>query len=115
MTNIVNNIDGENNLVNLERSTNKVVKHFVIQWYEQITIRGIEFQRLFLPKILKHPIWKGVMPNYIEMEHAFNVVGNIAKGRQQIKMSQPHFGISVRMKFTLPKVGSWSPLGLLKT
>jgi hypothetical protein len=30
-------------------------------------------------------------------------------------MSQPHFEASVRMKLTLPKVGTWSPLGLLKT
>jgi len=29
-------------------------------------------------------------------------------------MSQPHFGLSVRMKLTLPKVGTWSPLGLPK-
>jgi hypothetical protein len=28
---------------------------------------------------------------------------------------QPHFEASVRMKFTLPKVGTWSPLGLPKT
>jgi hypothetical protein len=28
------------------------------------------------------------------------------------KMSQPHFGQSVRMRLTLPKVGTWSPLGL---
>jgi hypothetical protein len=27
---------------------------------------------------------------------------------------QPHFGINVRMKLTLPKVGSWNPLGLPK-
>jgi hypothetical protein len=27
---------------------------------------------------------------------------------------QPHFGISVRMKLTPPKVGSWSLLGLPK-
>jgi hypothetical protein len=26
--------------------------------------------------------------------------------------SQPHFGLSVRMKFTLSKVGTWSPKGL---
>ncbi len=37
------------------------------------------------------------------------------------RMSQPHFGLSVRVKptllkvGTLPKVGSWSPLGLPKT
>jgi hypothetical protein len=30
-------------------------------------------------------------------------------------LSQPHFKTSVRMKFTLPKVGTWSPLGLPKT
>ncbi len=30
-------------------------------------------------------------------------------------MSQPHFEASVRMKLTLPKVGTWSPLGLPKT
>jgi hypothetical protein len=28
---------------------------------------------------------------------------------------QPHFGLSVRVKPTLPKVGTWSPSGLLKT
>jgi hypothetical protein len=31
------------------------------------------------------------------------------------RMLQPHFGLSVRMKLTLPKVGTWSPLGLPKT
>jgi hypothetical protein len=30
-------------------------------------------------------------------------------------LSQPHFGISVRVKPTLPKVGSWSLSGLPKT
>jgi hypothetical protein len=30
-------------------------------------------------------------------------------------MSQPHFGISVRVNPTLPRVGTWSPPGLLKT
>jgi hypothetical protein len=29
-------------------------------------------------------------------------------------VSQPHFGLSVRMKFTLPKVGTWSLPGLPK-
>jgi hypothetical protein len=29
-------------------------------------------------------------------------------------MSQPHFGLSVKMKLTLPKVGTWSPPGLPK-
>jgi hypothetical protein len=31
------------------------------------------------------------------------------------KLSQPHFGLSVRMKLTLPKVGTWSPSRLPKT
>jgi hypothetical protein len=30
-------------------------------------------------------------------------------------LSQPHFGLSVRVKPTLPKVGTWSPPGLPKT
>jgi hypothetical protein len=29
-------------------------------------------------------------------------------------VSQPHFEASVRMRLTLPKVGTWSPLGLLQ-
>jgi len=29
-------------------------------------------------------------------------------------MSQPHFEASVRMRLALPKVGTWSPLGLPK-
>jgi hypothetical protein len=32
----------------------------------------------------------------------------------KVKLSQPHFEASVRMKLTLPKVGTWSPLGLPK-
>ncbi len=31
------------------------------------------------------------------------------------QMLQPHFGLSVKMKLTLPKVGTWSSLGLPKT
>jgi hypothetical protein len=30
-------------------------------------------------------------------------------------LSQPHFGLSVKVKPTLPKVGTWSPPGLSKT
>jgi hypothetical protein len=47
---------------------------------------------------------------------------NVAKNRSACflnlcatNMSQPHFGINVRMKLTLPKVGSWSPPRLPKT
>jgi len=31
-----------------------------------------------------------------------------------VGVSQPHFEVSVRMRLTLPKVGTWSPLGLLQ-
>jgi hypothetical protein len=31
-----------------------------------------------------------------------------------VLLSQPHFEASVRMKLTLPKVGTWSPPGLSK-
>jgi hypothetical protein len=34
---------------------------------------------------------------------------------QNEQMSQPQFGLSVKVKPTLPKVGSWNPLGLPKT
>jgi hypothetical protein len=36
VTNIVNTIDSEDSLVNLERSTSMVAKHFAIQWYEKL-------------------------------------------------------------------------------
>jgi hypothetical protein len=32
-----------------------------------------------------------------------------------LELSQPHFEASVRMKLTLPKMGTWSPPGLPKT
>jgi hypothetical protein len=31
-----------------------------------------------------------------------------------VEVSQPHFGLSVRMKLARPKVGTWNPLGLPK-
>ncbi len=31
-----------------------------------------------------------------------------------LQLSQPHFEASVRMKLTLPKVGTWRPSGLSK-
>ncbi len=78
---------GENYLkvVDLERSTTKATKRITREWYVQIASKGIEYQCRVLPKILKHSIWKGVMPNYSDMEHAFNVVCNISRGWQQSK------------------------------
>jgi hypothetical protein len=37
------------------------------------------------------------------------------KGKNLEEVSQPHFGLNVRMKLTFPKVGTWSPPGLSKT
>jgi hypothetical protein len=51
----------------------------------QSTERGLDFQKIILPKIMKHPIWRPVLSNYTEMEHAYKTVGNIAKIWQQIK------------------------------
>ncbi len=31
-----------------------------------------------------------------------------------VHVSQPHFGLSVKIKLTFPKVGTWSPSGLSK-
>jgi hypothetical protein len=39
----------------------------------------------------------------------------IYKWLTSLWVSQPHFGLSVRVKPTLPKVGTWSPPGLPKT
>jgi hypothetical protein len=33
---------------------------------------------------------------------------------EKLVLSQPHFGLSVRVKPTFPKVGTWSPPGLPK-
>jgi hypothetical protein len=71
--------------VDLKRSTTGARERIVGEWYVQTTSKGIEYQHMVLPKILKQLIWKGVMPNYNDMEHAFNVVSNILKGWQQIK------------------------------
>jgi hypothetical protein len=40
--------------------------------------------------------------------------GNFGTCTWESWVSQPHFGLSVRVKPTLPKVGTWSPPGLLK-
>jgi hypothetical protein len=61
------------------------VKRIDGEWYVQTTSKGVEYQCMVLPKILKHPIGKGVVPNYNDMEHAFNVVSNVLRGWQQNK------------------------------
>jgi hypothetical protein len=59
--------------------------------------------------------WKTLKPTfslplfYYLVVHCKNFVQRFL---QPNFLSQPHFGLSVRMKLTLPKVGTWSPLGL---
>jgi hypothetical protein len=65
--------------VDLERSTTRVVERIAREWYVQTTLKGVEYQFMVLPKSLKHLIWKGIMPDYSDMEHAFNVVSNILR------------------------------------
>jgi hypothetical protein len=71
--------------INVERSTSRVAENFAIQWFQETAGRGLEYQRSLIPKILKHVVWQGVLPNYSEMENAWETVGNIARGWQQIK------------------------------
>ena len=75
----------EDSNINVERSTSRVAENFALQWYHETAGRGLQYQRSLIPKILKHVVWQSVLPNYSEMEHAWEAVGNIAKGWQQIK------------------------------
>ena len=75
----------EDNNINVERSTSRMAENYAIQWYQETAGRGLQYQRSLIPKILKHAIWQSVLPNYSEMEHAWETVGNIARGWQQIK------------------------------
>jgi hypothetical protein len=42
----------------------------------------------------------------------FFIIKHVLQKKFCMFLSQPHFGASVRMRLTLPKVGTWSPLGL---
>jgi len=43
-----------------------------------------------------------------------NVIMWIVYMYDSITLSQPHFGLNVRMKLTFPKMGTWNLSGLLK-
>ena len=75
----------EDSNINVERSTSRMAENFALQWYQETSGRGLQYQRSLIPKILKHAVWQTVFPNYSEMEHAWETVGNIARGWQQIK------------------------------
>jgi hypothetical protein len=74
-----------NTFVNLYRSTNKYAYLLVGDWFHQIACRGLQFQRLLLLKILKHQIWKDVLPNFFNLENAYNTLNNLSKGWQYFK------------------------------
>jgi hypothetical protein len=75
----------EDSNIDVERSTTRMAENFALQWYQETAGRGLQYQRSLIPKILKHVVWQNVLPNYSEMEHAWEIVGNIARGWQQIK------------------------------
>jgi hypothetical protein len=50
----------------------------------------------------------------ITMEVAKKIKVSMEEVPRPTALLQPRFGISVRMKLTLPKVGSWSPSRLPK-
>ena len=75
----------EDSNINVERSTSRMAKNFALQWYQETAGRGLQYQRSLIPKILKHAVWQNVLPNCSEMEHAWETIGNIARGWQQIK------------------------------
>ncbi len=61
------------------------------------------------PNTIKATVWK-----WKGTDTKLNLAWRWSK-RCPYRLSQPHFGLSVKVKPTLPKVGSWSPPGLLKT
>ncbi len=52
---------------------------------------------------------------FIDLPTSYRSSGNVSLSIKILGMLQPHFGLSVRVKPTLPKVGTWSPSGLPKT
>jgi len=71
--------------VNVDRATSRAADEWAIRWFHETSSKGLEFQKKLIPKILKHSIWQSVLPTYAGMEVAYNAVGNISRGWQQIK------------------------------
>jgi hypothetical protein len=53
-------------------------------WFQQTTSRGLEYQRMLIPKILKNPICQHVL-NLLELKNAHNAINNFSKGWQHIR------------------------------
>jgi hypothetical protein len=53
-----------------------------------------------------------VLVGYMGCCSLFGTISKCNKKVLLVDLLQPHFEASVKMKLTLPKVGTWSPLGL---
>ncbi len=91
--------------VNLNKSTSWYANLLAMECFHQIAIKGIEFQRLLLSKILKHPIWKDVLPKKINLEDAHNTLNNLSKGWQFVKGNHSKDDQHAR-NFIIPMVAS---------
>jgi hypothetical protein len=56
--------------VDLDMTTSRCAKRFAMEWFHQITTRGVKYQRTLLGKILKNTIWQDVLPNFVDLENA---------------------------------------------
>jgi hypothetical protein len=71
--------------MNLDKSISRYVDLLAMECFHQIAFKGLEFQRLLLLNILKHPIWKDVLLKFSNLEDAHNTVDNLLKGWQFVK------------------------------
>jgi hypothetical protein len=60
----------KNPTLNLEKSTTRNAKRFAIEWFRVTFSEGVEYQWMFLQKILKNPIWHDVLLNLKDLENA---------------------------------------------
>ena len=71
--------------INVDRSTSCMADILVLSWFQQSCGRGVEFQKLLLPKNLKCPVWQGVLPHFSKLELLYHTVVKIAARWQHIK------------------------------
>lgn len=71
--------------INIQRSSTRAAEEWAVRWFHETSGRGLEYQKALVPKILKHNIWRSVLPSYVEMEVAHTTVANISHGWQYIK------------------------------
>lgn len=78
-------LESDVSVVNIQRSSTRAAEDLALRWFDETSSRGIEYQQALLPKILKHSIWRSVLPNYSNMEAAHSAVANISQGWQYVK------------------------------